>query len=200
MGQAVTSPPEWRRRAGASTLPPAPPDDAETELGRLVARAWESTDHDAAAAVRALVWDQPDDVPGVRTGPDTYVYAHQPGQPVAVLGWATALLANRFEALGDDDDLAAAVELHDLTVALGDHLFDDQANAPVALGAASLYAVTGEDAFLATTERLCDLLCEVQPVNDLSAAVLNACADLVEPRLAVESAEPAEPGDQPGDQ
>lgn len=191
MGQAVTSPPEWRRRAGGPTAPPAPPAEQDTELGRLVAAAWDSLDADAAARARALVWDQPDDIPAVRTGPDTYVHAHREGQRFDVLGWATALLANRFEALGEDDDLAAAVELHDLTVALGDHLWDDTANAPVALGAASLYAVTGEDAFLATTERLADLLCEVEPVAPLSAAVLNACADLVEPRLAVEEVEDA---------
>lgn len=160
-------------------------------MGRLVADAWASPDTDraadAAARVRALVWDQPDDIPAIRTGPDTFVYAHRENQPVAVLGWATAFLANRFEAVGDEEDLAAAVELHDLTVALGDDLWNHTDNAPVALGAAALYGVTGEEAFLATVERLADLLCETQPIDPLGASVLNACADLVEPRFSMEA-------------
>ena len=150
-------------------------------MARLVDQAWDELDPDAAARVRALVWDQPDDVAGVRTGadPDTFVFAHAGPQPFAVLGWATAFLANCFEANGDDDDLAAAVELHDLTAALGDDVWNSTDNGPVALGAAALYGITGEDAFLATVERLCDLLCEVQPLTAGNAEILRACADLV---------------------
>jgi hypothetical protein len=189
MGQAVTSPPEWRRRAGDVSTPPRPPAGGATEMDRLVDAAWSELDEAAAARVRGLVWDQPDDVAGVRTGsdPDTFVFAHAGPQPFATLGWAAAFLGNCFEANGHDDDLAAAVELHDLTVALGDDVWDSPDNGPVALGAAVLYAITGEEAFLATVERMCDLLCEVQPLTDDNAAVLRACADLVEPRQALES-------------
>ncbi len=154
-------------------------------MDRLVNQGWAELDADVLARLRELVWDQPSDVPGVRTGADSYVLAHAGPQPFATLGWAVALLANRFEAEGDEDDLAAAVELHDLTVALGDDVWTLPANAPVALGAAALYAITGEEAFLATVERIADLLCEVQPLDDLGASVLRACADLVEPRLAL---------------
>ncbi|MDQ1445723.1 MAG: hypothetical protein QOI20_2187 [Acidimicrobiaceae bacterium] len=161
-------------------------------MDALTAEAWESLDQAAVVRLRDLVWDQPEDVPGVRTGADTYVLAHAGPQPFATLGWATALLANRFEAHGDDADLAAATELHDLTAALGDAVWESPDNAPVALGAATLYAVTGEQAFLATVERLADLLCEVQPLSELGASILVACADLVEPRLAMEAEAEAE--------
>lgn len=163
-------------------------------MDRLVDAAWDELDQAAAARVRQLVWDQPDDVAGVRTGssPDTFVFAHAGPQPFATLGWATAFLANVFEAAGDDDDLAAAIELHDLTVALGDDVWASADNGPVALGAAVLYGITGEEAFLATVERMCDLLCEEQPLTDDNAAILRACADLVEPRADLEAAQPDE--------
>lgn len=170
------------------STPPRPPAGGATELDRLVDQGWDELDAAVAARVRELVWDQPEDVAGVRTGadPDTFVFAHAGPQPFATLGWATAFLGNCFEANGDEEDLAAAIELHDLTAALGDDVWNSTDNGPVALGAAVVYGITGEEAFLATVERVCDLLCEVQPLTEENAAVLRACADLVEPRVALE--------------
>jgi hypothetical protein len=196
MAHAVTTPAEWRRRAGTEPSLPAPPDDDSSELARLVAAGWDSLDDTAAAEVRAIVWDQPIEMPAVRIGPDQYVHAHVGRQPFAVLGWATAFLVEHFETTGDDDDLAAATELHDLTVALGDDVWDWPENAPVALGAARLYNVTGEVAFLATVERLADMLCEAQPLTDGNAAILAAIADLVESRQPLEVEVEAESRDE----
>jgi hypothetical protein len=194
MGQPVTSPPEWRRRAGQAGPPAAvAPAADDTELGTLVADGSDEALH----RIRALAFEQGHDVAGVRVGPDQYVYAHAGPQRFDTLGWAVYLLATRFEAAGEDDDLAAAVELHDLTVAMGDDVWLWPANAPVGLGAAALYAVTGEEAFLATAERIADLLCETQsPAGEwsdpaltaLAARVLAESADLIEPRAAAEAA------------
>ena len=186
MAHPVTSPAEWRRVAGPDPSTPRPPAEGPTELDRLVGAAWDDPQADTAA-IRALVWDQQHDVPGVRIGPDQYVMAHAgPQRGFATLGWATALLVDRFEATGDDDDLAAASELHDLTAALGDDVWTSPDNGPIALGAAALYDATGEPAFLATVERMADMLCEVRPLTADNAAILAACADLVEPRAALE--------------
>src|SRR4051794_17473350 len=93
MVKAVTSPPEWRRRAGAAAIAPSapfpPPPPAATqepsggwigpsgrvELGATAIGGWaalEAGDDDAAgrAAVvcRRFAWEQPDDVPGVLVG------------------------------------------------------------------------------------------------------------------------------------
>jgi hypothetical protein len=189
MGQSVTTPEEWRRRAGDA--PPPRPGPQATELGSLAAAGWEALDQDrpaadVAARIRAIAWDQPDDVPGVRIGPDQFVYAHAGRQPFDVLGWAIAFLALHFEAAGEDDDLAAAIELHDLAVAMGNDLWDWPEHAPVALGAAVLYEVTGEDAFLATVERMADMLCETGDLTPLSAGILAESADRVQARRGVD--------------
>ncbi|MDQ3758276.1 MAG: glycoside hydrolase family 127 protein, partial [Actinomycetota bacterium] len=123
------------------------------------------------------------------------VRAHAGPQPFDVLGLAVGFLARAFELWGDDADLDAAVELHDLVVALGDDVWDGPEAWRVGWGAALLYAVTGDEAFLATTERVADLLCETQlpdgtwgsPEATAEAAlVLREMADAVESRAGIE--------------
>ncbi|HEV7888670.1 MAG TPA: hypothetical protein VGO92_14020 [Acidimicrobiales bacterium] len=209
MAQPVTTPPEWRRRAeqARSWVPAAAPADQpaadDTELGRLAAEGLAALDVDDAAVAadraarcRAMVWDQPGDVAGVRIGPDQFVFAHAGRQPFNVLGTAALFLVRSFEAAGDDDDLAAAAELHDLTAALGDDVWEWPENAPVGLGAAVLYEATGELAFLATAERIADMLCETQSgdgswsgdpaLTALAGRVLAESADAVEAREGVD--------------
>jgi hypothetical protein len=224
--KSVTSPPEWRRRAALApdaahrTFPPAPaaPQDAgggwlgpsgRPELGASALGGWaalEAGDDEAAGAAARFcarfAWEQPDDAPGVFVGWDAggpaepLARAHAPGQPYGDLGAAVVLLARWFEESGDDDALDAALELHDLVVALGDGVWQP-ANALVGWGGAVLYRVTGEDAFLATSERMADVLCEAQApdgswaegdmvLTTLAAATLAAMADAVEAREEVE--------------
>ena len=101
-------------------------------------------------------------------------------------------LARSFEEDGEDRVLDAALELHDLVVALGDGVWLP-ANALVGWGGAVLYRVTGEDAYLATAERMADVLCESQApdgswgdgdevLTALASAALAAMADAVEAR------------------
>ena len=124
--------------------------------------------------------------------------ANASGQPYGDIGAAVAFLARVFEEEGDVDDLDAAIELHDLVVAMGEGVWEP-ANALVGWGGALLYGVTGEDAFLATAERMADVLSETQGANGswgdgddvltaLAVAALVAMADAVEARAEVEKA------------
>jgi len=204
MSQSITNPAEWRRRAArvdAAVDVAGPPPAGD--LGRLAAEGLAALERGDDAAVadraercRAFVWDQDHDRPGVRIGPDEFVLAHAGPQRFDALGDATLLLARAFETLGDEDDLLAAVELHDLTAALGDAVWDAPANASVGLAAAVLYEATGEAAFLATAERIADRLCETQQPDgawpgepwDTEAArrALVEAADAVEARAPLE--------------
>jgi hypothetical protein len=224
--KSVTSPPEWHRRAALApdaaqgTFPqvPAAPQDAgggwvgpsgRLELGASALGGWaalEAGDDDAAARAarfcEQFAWDQPDDTPGVLLGWESggpvepLARAHAAGQPYGDVGAAIAFLARWFEETGTDGALDAALELHDVVVALGDGVWRP-ANALVGWGAAVLYRVTGEDAFLATAERMADVLCEAQApdgswaegdavLTTLAAASLEAMADAVEGREGVE--------------
>lgn len=198
--QPVTSPSEWRRRAQQAGLAEAAdaalPLPERNEMDRLVAQGWAELDADAACRLVALVNEQPTDVAGVRVGDGEVVHAHAGQQQFDTLGRAVAFLGAYFEATGDDDALAAAVELHDLTCALGDDVWHSPENAPVGYGAATLYGITGEQAFLATVERIADLLCETQSsagdwgddaVTAAAAATLAWSADQVESRAAAEA-------------
>jgi hypothetical protein len=158
----------------------------------------------AAGQLRRFAWEQPDDVPGVLLGwdndhpADPLARAHAVDQPYGDVGVAICFLARAFEERGDVDDLDAAVELHDLVVALGEGVWRP-ANASVGWGAALLYEITGEDAFLATAERMADVLAEAQAPNgswgqdealtSSAAAALVAMADAVEARASVEADE-----------
>ena len=227
MTKAVTSPPEWRRRAAlAVSAPsaqfPAPltrePDPSggwigpsgRVELGASALGGWAALEtgdeplaERAAALCRRFAWEQPDDVPGVLLGWDDgpaepLARAHANRQPYGDIGAAAAFLARSFEEGGKADDLDAAVELHDLVVAMGEGVWLP-ANALVGWGGALLYEITGEDAFLATAERMADVLCESQApggswadgdevLTALAAATLVATADAVEARAEVEAA------------
>src|SRR5947209_18209302 len=92
MAKAVTSPPEWRRRAALEVsapiaqFPPSPSSDPDVgggwvgpsgrvELGASALGGWaalEAGDDDVArrtaALCRRFAWEQPDDVPGVLVG------------------------------------------------------------------------------------------------------------------------------------
>src|SRR5438270_8156732 len=191
MTKAVTSPPEWRRRAAlvesapSAQFPPATLANQDVsggfvgpsgivELGASALGGWaalEQGDDDAAARAAALCrrfsWEQPDDAPGIMLGweddhaAEPLARANAPGQPYGDVGAAVAFLSRCFEEAGDVDDLDAAVELHDLVVALGEGVWQP-ANALVGWGGALLYGITGEDAFLATAERMADVLSEMQ--------------------------------------
>lgn len=194
--RAVTSPVEWRRRAGL-VRPVVVEGDLRSASAGLVALAEgdEDTAREAARVCCEVVRTQPDDVPGVVIAPDVVVRAHAGEQPFSVLGTAVGFLAQAFELWGEDDYLDAATELHDLTVALGEHVWDGPETWRVGWGAALLYHVTGDEAFLATAERVGDLLCETQhpdgtwgsPEATVEAArVLREMADAVEARTGVE--------------
>lgn len=206
MAQSITTPAEWRRRAGAAGDAAGPLPEPAGELGRLARDGLAALDSaedalvvEAAARCRAIVFDQAHDRPGVRIGDDDYVLAHAGPQRFDALGDGALFLARAFEASGDDDDLAAAIELHDLTAALGDAVWDSPRNATVGLAAAVLYEVTGEPAFLATAERIADMLCETQApdgtwlgdpaVTALAARALAESADAVEARAPLEALE-----------
>jgi hypothetical protein len=227
MTKSVTPPPEWRRRAAlvvsapSGQFPMAPTSAADAsggwtgpsgrvELGSSALGGWaalergdDETAARAAALCRRFAWEQPDDAPGVLLGWDgaslvePLARAHAAGQPYGDIGAAVAFLARSFEEGGDVDDLDAAVELHDLVVALGEGVWQP-ANALVGWGGAVLYGITGEDAFLATAERIADVLAETQTpggtwgdddvLTALAAAALVAMADAVEARADVEKA------------
>jgi hypothetical protein len=194
--QSVTSPEEWRRRA-MRAAPAVVDADLRSAVAGLAALETgdEETARSAAQVCRSVVLSQPDDVPGVVAAPGLLVRAHAGPQPFGVLGTAVGFLARAFELWGEDADLDAAVELHDLTVALGDDVWDGPEAWRVGWGAALLYGVTGDEAFLATAERVADLLCETQrpdgtwgsPEATAEAAfVLQEMADAVEGRAGVE--------------
>jgi hypothetical protein len=146
-------------------------------------------------------------VPGILLGwvddapAEPLLRAHAGGEPYGDVGAAVAFLARSFEEGGDDDDLDAALELHDLVVALGDGVWQP-ANALVGCGGAFLYRVTGQDAFLATAERMADVLCETQGrdgtwaedqvLTALVAGSLAAMADAVEARAEVDEGDEAD--------
>lgn len=225
MGKAVTSPPDWRRRAVAAVndqsapFPPSPAaaqdpsggwpgPSGRVELGASALGGWaalEAGDDEAAgraaAFCRRFAWEQPDDVPGVLVGwsgdglAEPLVRAHTAGEPYGDIGAAVAFLARSFEEGGDDADLDAALELHDLVVAMGDEVWQP-VNALVGCGGALLYQVTGEDAFLATAERMADVLSETQSpdgtwagdavLTSLVAGCLLTMAGAVESRAEVD--------------
>jgi len=185
------------------------PGGQTTALGTFAGDGWAALDRedaDAAAAAaqrcRRLAWEQPDDAPGVLVGwqddhpAEPLARAHADGQPYGDIGAGVAFLARRFEEGGDVEDLDAAVELHDLVVALGEGVWEP-ANALVGWGSALLYEITGEDAFLATTERMADVLAETQGsdgswgggdpmLTEIAVAALVAMADAVEARAQVD--------------
>lgn len=154
----------------------------------------------AARFCRRVVWEQPDDVLGFLVGwedghpAEPLVAAHAAGQPFGDLGAGTLFLARRFEDVGEDEDLESAIELHDVVVALGEGVWHPN-HFLVGWGAAVVYRVTGEEAFLATTERMADVLCETQRQDGTwgdgaltagAASALVEMADAVEARQAVE--------------
>jgi hypothetical protein len=177
-------------------------------LGASALNGWaalEGGDDEAAVAAARFcarfAWEQPDDVPGVLLGwedgapAEPLARAHAAGQPYGDVGAAVVFLARSFEEVGDDDFLDAALELHDLVVAMGDGVWLP-AHTLVGWGGAVLYRVTGEDAFRATAERMADVLCEAQApdgtwaggddvLTTLAAATLTAMADAVEAREEV---------------
>ena len=194
--RAITTPEDWRRRAGLAA-PVVEEGDLRSAAAGLAAldAGDEETARWAAQVCRSVVASQPDDVPGVAAAPGLVVRAHAGPQPFSVLGTAVGFLARAFELWGDDADLDAAVELHDLTVALGDDVWDGPEAWRVGWGAALLYGVTGDEAFLATAERVADLLCETQRPDGTwgspeatadAATVLREMADAVESRAGVE--------------
>jgi len=275
MGKAVTTPPDWRRRAAEGALwvldlptsewpaqalyavfanrlkPPAGayrpseglqerawlilgieqasgdagplPDDVlepDSDLGSAALAGWASLETGASeAAERAAVfcrrfaWEQPDDVPGllIAMGPDglapePVVRAHAGPQDFSAPALGALFLARRFEIGGDFDDLDAAVELHDLTVALGDDVWHPE-HVELGWAAAVLYRVTGEQAFLATAERMADVACETQggdgswgtaSLTATVSAALVEMAEAVESRVGVDEPPAEEPSGEAG--
>lgn len=202
--QPVTTPVDWRRKAAEATplswtagvvaaadLRSAPAGLAALDTGD------EATARAAAAACRDAVWGQPADLAGVRAGPDLTVLAHRPGQQHGVLGAAVGFLARAFETFGDARDLDAAAELHDLTVALGAEVWDEPGGWTVGWGAALLYAVTGEQAFLATAERAADAMCETADLDDRSRSLLAEMADAAEARAGLDAGDDEEADHEP---
>lgn len=200
--KGVTEPPEWRRRAALAAAS-AGTDDPAWDTGSplrtsavegLAALDAGEAAQEQAIAIRQIVWSQPEDVPGIVIGfePVAIVAAHAAGQDFGAPGLAVAFLARHFAESGDDGSLEAAIELHDLCVALGDDLWETAECGPLGWGAAELYALTGEDAFLATAERAADVLCEAQdPTGAIAAGrvataraafLLAAMAEAVEAR------------------
>lgn len=204
MTRADTTPEEWRRRADAAPVGVGVGVGAGVVEGDLRS-AWagvaalDAGDEEVARAAsevcRAVVWGQPADVLGVQAAPGLVVLAHAGPQPFSVLGVAVGFLARCFEEWGDDADLDAAAELHDLTVALGDAVWTGPESWRVGWGAALLYEVTGDVAFLATAERVADAMCEAQGSDGWwgsawataeAALVLREMADAVEARAGVD--------------
>lgn len=201
MGAPVTDPDEWRRRAGDA--PPVDfgpgdlmPGDLCTAVGGLACLrdGYEEQALEAARMCREVIWAQPEDVPGVIAGPGVIVLAHREGQAFGLLGTTVGFLTRMFAEYGNDADLDAASELHDLTVALGDAVFEEPAGWAVGWGAALLYAATGEDAFLATAERIADAMCEEPSLPDLGRALLLEMAEAVESRRPLSETD-ADPGE-----
>ena len=195
MTRAVTPPEEWRRRSSAAPAGVVEGDLRSAWAGLAALDAGdEATAREAARVCRDVAWAQPDDVPGVVAGRSLVVAAHAGPQAFSVLGVAVGFLARCFEAWGDDADLDAAVELHDLTVPLGDAVWVGPEAWRVGWGAALLYGVTGDESFLATAERVADALCETQAPDGWwgsagataeAAFVLAEMADAVESRRAL---------------
>jgi hypothetical protein len=213
MAKPITEPPEWRRRArlARSTTEPSGwgggrvADAVAAGFGALTAGDDRAV-RTAADVCRAMAWDQPDDLAGLRIGDGDgdVVLAHRPGQRFDVPAAAAAFLARAFEALGDDADLEAAVELHDTVVAMGEPVWSTARGAVTAGWAgAVLHEVTGEFAFLATAERGADVVCEMQAPDGswgdagetaLVARLLDEMADAVEARIGVDPPPEAESG------
>ena len=277
MGKAVTSPPEWRRRAaegalGLLDLPtpewpaqalyalaanglrfpsggssPRPLDHREeawlllgldragystselcdaldpapgADLASAALAGWACLEcgrvegaERAAIFCRRFAWEQPDDVPGLliewradHLMPEPIVRAHAGPQDFSAPALGALFLARRFEAVGDFDDLDAAVELHDLTVALGDDVWHPE-HVELGWAAALLYRVTGEEAFLATAERMADVACETQggdgswgtaSLTATVSAALVEMAEAVESRVGVDEPPAEEPSGEAG--
>src|SRR5688500_879432 len=172
-------------------------------LGLSAVQGLAALDHEEdasehAVACRQVIWSQPEDIPGIVVDfePVTVVAAHAGPQDFASPGLAVAFLARHFAATGDDASLEAAIELHDLCVALGDDLWESVECGPLGLGAAELYLVTGDPAFLATAERAADVLCEAHRPDchigpDAASTAralfaLEAMATAVEDRMSAE--------------
>src|SRR5438128_115590 len=74
----------------------------------------------AARFCRRFPWGQPDDVLGFLIGwedqgpAEPLVEAHATDQRFGALGVGALFLARSFEETGDDEDLDAAIELHDV--------------------------------------------------------------------------------------
>ena len=214
MTRADTTPEEWRRRGrlarewldanGRGDSDPfqlawgAASTGEPVDLGgaALLGLRRLEDGEDAAAEARAcrvVIWGQPEDFPGLVLVPPgeelvdkgSVLAAHAPAQPFADVGLAVRFLARRFTERGDDQDLDAAVELHDLAVALGDALWEGTAPAALGWGAAELFAATGDEAFLATTERAADAMCEAQSPSGEAAPDLGADAAISGPGDAI---------------
>jgi hypothetical protein len=177
------------------------------ELGISAVGGWSCLEHDqpeaaarAARFCRRFAWEQPYDVLGFLIGweddhpAEPLVQAHSGPQRFGAIGVGALFLARHFEDTGDDEDLDAAIELHDVVVALGDDVWE-AVHLVVGWAGAVLYRVTGEDAFLATAERMADVVCEAQQpdgtVEDeeltIEASVALAdMADAVEARQGVD--------------
>lgn len=198
MTRADTTPAEWRRRAdGAPVAVGVVDGDLRSAWAGLAALEVGDVEvaREAAAVCRDVVWSQPDDVLGVQAAPGLVVLAHAGPQPFSVLGVTVGFLARCFEEWGDDADLDAAAELHDLTVALGDAVWVGPESWRVGWGAALIYEVTGDVAFLATAERVADAMCEAQAPDGWwgsawataeAAFVLREMAYAVEARAGVD--------------
>jgi hypothetical protein len=177
------------------------------ELGVTAIAGWSLLEQDrldtaarAARFCRRFAWEQPPDVLGFLIGweddhpAEPLVRAHAANERFGAIGAGALFLARHFEETGEDEDLDAAIELHDVVVALGDDVWQPE-NLFVGWAAAVLYRVTGEEAFLATVERMADIMCETQQPDgtwadhELTAGAAVALADMadsVEARQAVE--------------
>jgi predicted RNA-binding Zn ribbon-like protein len=205
MAKPITEPPEWRRRAQQAPAAAGVAGWGRGGMAEAVEDGLAALDSGddarvraAADVCRAMAWDQPDDLAGIRIGDETgdVVLAHRPGQRFDVPAAAAAFLARAFEALGDVADLEAAIELHDTVVALGEPVWETARGAAAAGWAgAVLHEVTGEQAFLATAERGADVVCEMQAPDGswgdagetaLVAWLLLDMADSVEARAGVD--------------
>lgn len=155
----------------------------------------------AAGFCRPFAWDQPRegttlfiarDASGALAEGGPRIVAHRAGQATHVLFAASAFLAAWFAEAGDDDDLSAAIELHDLGVAVGGDVWASPRGAMAGLAGASLFSITGEEPFRATADRMADALCEMQgadgswpgegerPAVEVTAEVSIALADMAD--------------------